>query len=489
MITFRVVAIVAALIAAATHGVAEGPYFATGIKIGEVTSSRALVWVRLTQRPARVGIEAPLPEVLYKDSKTGELFERTRGHPDADPLVMYPEGSNIDTIEGAVPGVPGQARVLYRHEGKTEWNSTSWRSVDPERDYTHQFELSALEPNTCYTLRVEGRSANADDATASMDGRFCTAPSSDDATSVLFTVSTGQAYDDRDLPSGGYKIYSAMQKLEPDFFVHTGDILYYDNLAKTLPLARWHWARMYSFPSNVDFHRNIPSYFIKDDHDTWMNDSWPGMESRFMGDFTFEQGLAVFREQVPMGRDTYRTFRWGADLQIWLVEGRDFRSPNTMSDGPDKTIWGEKQKRWFKRTVSQSDATFRVLISPTPLVGPDRPNKRDNHSNRAFAHEGRELRRFIADQQNMVVVCGDRHWQYISEDPETGLREYSSGPASDEHAGGWKSENVLPQHKYLNVTGGFMSVSVERDEGVAKLTIRHYGVDGELLHEDIRISE
>ena len=80
MMTFRVVAIVAGLIAAATYGVAEGPYFATGIKIGEVTSSRALVWVRLTQRPARVGIEAPLPEVLYKDSKTGELFERTRGH-------------------------------------------------------------------------------------------------------------------------------------------------------------------------------------------------------------------------------------------------------------------------------------------------------------------------------------------------------------------------------------------------------------------------
>lgn len=486
---FRVVTVAVIVLAGTLYASAEGVYFATGIKIGEVTSSRALVWARLTRQPSRVGIEAPLPEVLYRDSKTGELFERTRGRPNADPVVTFPNGSDIDTIEGAAPGAPGEVRVMYRPEGNTKWKATAWRSVGPEKDYIRQFELSALDPGKCYALRVEGRSVNANEAASSIDGRFCTAPSSDAAAPVLFTVSTGQAYNDRDLPSGGFKIYSAMLELEPDFFVHTGDIVYYDNLAKTLPLARWHWARTYSFPSNVEFHRNVPSYFIKDDHDTWMNDSWPGMESRFMGDFTFDQGLAVFREQVPMGRETYRTFRWGADLQIWLVEGRDFRSPNTMPDGPEKTIWGDKQKRWFKRSVMQSDATFRILISPTPLVGPDRPNKRDNHSNEVFAHEGRELRRFVADQENMFVVCGDRHWQYISEDLETGLREYSSGPASNEHAGGWKSENVLPEHKYLNVTGGFMAVSVERHEGVARMTVRHYSVDGEVLHEDIRVSE
>ena len=87
-----------------------------------------------------------------------------------------------------------------------------------------------------------------------------------------------------------------------------------------------------------------------------------------MGDFTFEQGLAVFREQVPMGDRTWRTFRWGRDLQIWLVEGRDYRSANTMEDGPDKTIWGAEQMAWFKRTVRESDATFRVLATSIDAV-------------------------------------------------------------------------------------------------------------------------
>jgi alkaline phosphatase D len=53
-----------------------------------------------------------------------------------------------------------------------------------------------------------------------------------------------------------------------------------------------------------------------------------------MGDFTFEQGLWIFPQQVPMGARTYRTYRWGKHLQVWLMEGRDFRSPNKKPDGP-----------------------------------------------------------------------------------------------------------------------------------------------------------
>ena len=40
----------------------EGPYQATGIKIGEVTDHSAIVWTRLTQHPERVGSDAPMPK-------------------------------------------------------------------------------------------------------------------------------------------------------------------------------------------------------------------------------------------------------------------------------------------------------------------------------------------------------------------------------------------------------------------------------------------
>ena len=354
-----------------------------------------------------------------------------------------------------------------------------------DQDFIHQFKLVDLLPNTNYVLQVMGRTSESKDVGSFITGNFTTAPGLKQEEKVVFTVTTGTSYGDRDQGDDGYKMYAQMLKLEPSFFVHTGDILYYDGQAKTLSLARWHWDRMYSLPSNLEFHRQVSSYFIKDDHDTWMNDCWPGQQTRFMGEFTFDQGLEIFKQEVPMDSLTYRTIRWGKDLQIWLVEGRDYRSPNRMPDGPDKTIWGAEQKSWFKRTVQESDATFRILISPTPIVGPDRENKRDNHSNIVFAHEGNEIRNFIASQKNMYVVCGDRHWQYVSQDPTTGIREYSCGPGSDEHAGGWNNDMLRPEHLYLNVIGGFLSGTVDRIDGKPTLTFRHHGVDGNILNEDI----
>ena len=479
----KLITVFIALILSVTSGCAKSPYMATGIKIGEVTDSEAIVWVRLTRNEKRVDFGAPMPKISYTLASTGEpIIDMKYRQPDAVPSVEFPDGSSIDTIEGAVPGAKGVVRVRYKPEGDTEFRFTPWHKVDPQADFTHQFRLSNLLPASQYILEVE-YGANKYLGRKTLPGTFRTAPAPDAIAPITFTVITGQRYPDRD-SDDGFKIYGQMLNLNPDFFVHTGDILYYDEYAKTPALANWHWQRIYGMNSLVEFHKNVASYFMKDDHDTLVNDSWPTMETTFMGDLTFERGLEIFREQVPMGDKTYRTVRWGKDLQIWMVEGRDFRSPNTMEDGPDKTIWGEEQMAWFKRTVQASDATFRVLISPTPVVGPDRDNKNDNHANSAFAHEGNLLREFIASQKNMVVVCGDRHWQYVSVDSTHGVKEYSSGPASDEHAGGWENDMLRPEHKYLNVIGGFLAITVERQNGKPTLIARHHAVDGAILNED-----
>ncbi len=480
----KLISISIALLLNATGVFADSPYMATGIKIGEVTATEAIVWVRLTQDEKRVDFGAPMPKVTYTHAETGEPVDNSRRQRRsyAVPTVEFPNGSSIDTIEGAVPGATGVVRVFYKPKGDEEFKATAWKKVDPEADFTQQFHLQGLLPASQYLIKVE-YGAGKDQALKTLAGTFRTAPGPDTVAPVTFTVVTGQRYPDRDSPDG-FKIYGQMQKMDPDFFVHTGDILYYDSLGKTPALANWHWQRIYGMKSLVEFHNNVASYFMKDDHDTLMNDSWPTMETHFMGEFTFEQGLEIFREQVPMGEKTYRTIRWGKDLQIWLVEGRDFRSANTMEDGPDKTIWGAEQMAWFKRTVEESDATFRVLISPTPVVGPDRENKHDNHANIGFQYEGDLLREFIASQDNMVVACGDRHWQYVSVDATHGVKEYSSGPVSDEHAGGWKNDMLYPEHKYLNVIGGFLAITVERQDGNPILIARHHGVDGEILNED-----
>ena len=155
----------------------------------------------------------------------------------------------------------------------------------------------------------------------------------------------------RDKGTAGIQIYDHMLDLDPDFFVHLGDIVYYDKKsaggdvdALTPELARFHWNRWYGCYDVVKFHRQINSFFIKDDHDTLTNDSIPGQK---VGNLTWDDGLTIFKEQVPIGDPTYRTRRWSKDLQFWIVEGRDYRSPNRMPDGEGKSIWGPEQKEWF----------------------------------------------------------------------------------------------------------------------------------------------
>jgi alkaline phosphatase D len=476
------VMLLVAAISSSTVAETARPFMATGIKICEVEADRAIIWTRLTSEANSVSDIHPRPDVFYAHPETGGLIPR-RGRPSLTPIVIWPDGYDINTIAGAAPGIDGDVRVNYRPTASEGvWARSEWMSVNVDEDFTRQIAITGLTPGTEYALRVESR--RGDLPGRMIEGQFRTAPAKADPARVTFTVVTGQGNNGMET-SRGFRIYRQMRRLDPDFFVNTGDILYYDSLAKTLPLARWHWQRVFGFRNHREFHAEVPSYFIKDDHDTWMNDSWPGQDTKFMGDFTFEQGLAVFREQVGMGELTYRTVRWGKDLQIWMVEGRDFRSPNRAPDGPEKTIWGAEQKAWFFETVKASDATFKVLMSPTPVVGPDRDRKSDNHSNAVFAAEGNEIRKFMASQKNMVVVTGDRHWQYVSVDDETGLREYSCGPASDNHANGWSQDDVRPEHRYLNVVGGFMAGVVERVEGKATLTFTHYGVDGKVLNEDV----
>ena len=221
-----------------------------------------------------------------------------------------------------------------------------------------------------------------------------------------------------------------------------------------------------------------------DDHDILRNDCWPGQT---FGTLTFAEGVQIFHEQTPSGPLPYRTVRYGKDLQIWLVEGRVARSANTDPDSPDKTIWGAAQKEWFRETVAASDATFKVVLTPTPIVGPDRGSKKDNLSNEGFRTEGDELRRFIGAQPGMIVVTGDRHWQYASIDPVSGTREFGCGPSSDVHAGGYSPRPGDEQvQKFFRLKGGFLSVVAEPNDDAGRvLRVRHHNTAGGVEHESL----
>jgi alkaline phosphatase D len=245
---------------------------------------------------------------------------------------------------------------------------------------------------------------------------------------------------------------------------------------------RFKWDRLFALPLQRNFWAQVTSYFMKDDHDALSNDAWPGMT---YGTVSWDRGIEIFdREQFPSNNPTYKTIRWGKDLQIWITEGRNFRSKNTDPDGPGKSIFGEAQIKWLFETLKQSDATFKVVINANPILGPDRKNKHDNYSNDNFKYEGDIIREYLNQFDNVYLCNGDRHWQYVTHLEGTNLWEFSCGAGADQHAGGWRQEDLRPEHRFLRVKGGFLTGTVSRQGGIPTLVFQHMDVDGNVVHEE-----
>src|SRR5688572_24915936 len=68
---------------------------ATGVKVGEVTDTTAIVWARLTASPTR--------------KNNGVLFAPRKGKSEPKPKLTVPASE----VEGACPGAPGRVRVRY----------------------------------------------------------------------------------------------------------------------------------------------------------------------------------------------------------------------------------------------------------------------------------------------------------------------------------------------------------------------------------------
>lgn len=450
----------AVLSATAAGYTADQPstFQASGVKVGEVTGSTAIIWTRLTENPTR-------------NASGVAAVGKTR-----TPEESLPD--DISTMQGACPGMAGSIRVRYGLKPDlADAQETDWVDVGEEGDFSHQFHLKELPANRTIHFAVDTREPGK--MHGSVTGQFQTAPKADAKEEITFALVTCQMFADLD-HEDGFHIYPAIAKLDPRFVSFTGDNVYYDNerpRAVNPRLARYHWERMYSLPRHVELLRSVATTWQKDDHDLLKDDCWPGQK---MGDLTFEEGLKIFRKQVPIGEEIYRSFRWGRFLEVWFMEGRDFRSPNNSKDGPNKTIWGQEQKDWFYRTMKASDATWKVIVTPTPIVGPDRPRKNDNHANDGFRHEGDEIRHWLRDNcpANAFTVCGDRHWQYHSVHPETGLNEFSIGASSDEHAGGTPGLDET-YHRFHRVKGGFLSITAKANE----IVFRHHDIHGKVVYE------
>jgi alkaline phosphatase D len=416
--------------------------------------------------------------------------------------------SELDA-KGDLPGTEGVVGFEWsKQKDFTDSHRTAFFPASEENDFIVRCAVTGLEPNTIYYYRANYGTSQ---ATAQLGSAcsFKTLPGAAMDVPVRFIVGSCMNYNKfmhgkRGKASGpltatetdkrlGYPAFESMLKLQPEFFVGTGDIVYYDNplrIAKTVSQLRGCWHEQFRFPRMIEFFRQVPAYWSKDDHDFRYNESDNSSDRLPLP----QTGVDMFREQLPLAvvgsqAPSYRTHRISKDLQIWLTEGRDYRSPNEMADGPEKSLWGVEQLQWLKSTLKASDAKWKILISPTPMVGPDDRKKIDNHANLSgFRHEADAFFAWLKENRigNLKIVCGDRHWQYHSVHP-SGVDEFACGALNDENArlgvapgakNGSDPQGLIDQ-KYTSPTpqGGFLQITANDD-----LSFEHFDSRGKSLY-------
>jgi alkaline phosphatase D len=165
-----------------------------------------------------------------------------------------------------------------------------------------------------------------------------------------------------------------------------------------------------------------------------------------------EAGRRAFLDYFPIvpppeepGR-LYRRFRWGALLEVFILDTRQYRSPNTEPDGPGKTMLGATQRRWLVESVAASDAVWKVVVSSVPLSVPTGGRIHDSWSNAGprgapqehgtgFAVERDGILRILRQRgvKNLVVLASDVHHAELIRHhptPEWSFHEFIAGPLS-----------------------------------------------------------
>jgi alkaline phosphatase D len=262
---------------------------------------------------------------------------------------------------------------------------------------------------------------------------------------------------------GGMRIYETMRRVEPAFFIHSGDTIYADapiapeqampgggiwknvttaakaKVAETLAEFRGNFAYNLLDENLRRFNAEVPMFAQWDDHEVVDNWYW---EKRLERDARYKEksvallaarGLRAFTEYLPVRRHPlegdriYGSFRYGPALEVFRIDLRSYRGPNTdgleTEPGPAAAILGADQMRWLKQALLASDATWKVIASDMPLGLVVWDDFRARRGAEAVAQgddgppRGRELEiagllRFIRDRsiKNVVWLTADVHY-------------------------------------------------------------------------------
>ena len=320
-----------------------------------------------------------------------------------DGAVLWTRADHEATLTVEVATDQAFEHVLIEEEVKAE----------KDADFTAKAEVSSLEAAQTYFYRFRRGDS------MSEVGTFHTAPAEDEASPVRFAFS-GDA--DSTVREDGtrafdFKVLDAIRAEDADFFLFFGDTIYADSGDGPKATTLDDYRAKYKESREIERMRQVlagtPIYTVWDDHE---------VENDFAGTTVdpdlLANGRQAFREYMPISGDDnpdvlYRTFRWGKDVEFIILDERSFRSASAAAactpqgadspdvlpgfgfpdvpqpvrnirlavdlplatdpacvaalNDPERTMLGEEQKQFLFDALSNSDATFKIIVNEVPI--------------------------------------------------------------------------------------------------------------------------
>jgi alkaline phosphatase D len=380
-------------------------------------------------------------------------------------------------------------------------------------DYTARLTLTGLPAGQSVFYRV--RFQDLDDAkivSAPTNGSFRTVPKMGKDISFVWGGDTaGQGWGINP-DFGGMRIYEAMRRLNPDFFIHSGDTIYADGpiqsevkladgkiwrnlvteekskVAETLKEFRGNYLYNLMDENIRRFNAEVPQLVQWDDHET-RNNWYPNQiienDDRYKVkniNLLASRAKQSFLEYVPIRlsgsnpAQIYRSFNYGSSLEIFMLDKRSYRgqnSPNRQSNSSLETAFlGSQQLQWLKQRLLNCKSTWKVIASDMPvgLIIRDGSTAFENAANGNGMPLGRELEfaelfRFIKHNQirNVVWLTADVHYAAAHYYDPTRAQfqdfhpfwEFVTGPLHAGTFGPNELDNTFgPQVKFSSVASG-----------------------------------
>ena len=282
-----------------------------------------------------------------------------------------------------------------------------------------------------------------------MVGSFLTAGADRDVRFAWGGDTGGQGFGIDD-SRGGMTIFDAIRQQKPDFLMHLGDLVYSDQpfpekislpsggtwrnlvtpetakVSETLAELQGRFRYNHIDDNFRQMLTEVPILHTWDDHEA-KNNRFPGMtfrDSRYQTssvDVLNCRARRAFFEYTPIvGSKIYRKVPYGPLLDVFLLDTRSYRGPNSQNEqahyGPASEWLGPCQRDWLKRELRASTATWKIIGCDMPLGIRSGGEKRksDNATNGDGPPLGRELE--IANILRDLKANGVRNTVWLTAD-------------------------------------------------------------------------